>query len=167
MNHLVSCTGCSRHVRANDAICPFCGETLPLSLRQTVPRGPTERLGRAATFAFGAALAASTAAGCSESNTPTDAGGGTDAGTADAGTVDAGYDAGAIAPPYGLPPPDDAGYDAGPVAPPYGVPPEDAGYDAGGIAPPYGLPPVDAGTDGGGVFPPYGAPPAAFGQAPA
>ena len=53
MRHLVSCSGCARHVRATESICPFCGETLPLSLRSgAAPRWPTKRIGRAATFAF-------------------------------------------------------------------------------------------------------------------
>jgi hypothetical protein len=76
------------------------------------------RLGRAATFAFGAALAASTAVGCSESHDGRDAGPGTDA----AGAVDSGVDSGGVAPPYGTPP-EDAG-----LAPMYGAPPEDAGF---------------------------------------
>ncbi|MCA9610240.1 MAG: hypothetical protein KC619_31810 [Myxococcales bacterium] len=166
MSHvLIACLGCARHVRASDPVCPFCGEALPASLRSQSPRLPTERLSRAATFVFGATLAASTAVGCGD-------GTGSDAGPS---VDDAGYDAGNIAPPYGIPPDDagpgddagtDAGHDAGNIAPPYGIPPDDAGpgddagtdadagYDAGNIAPPYGIPPSD-----GGPAPAYGAPP--------
>ncbi len=153
MSHLIACLGCARHVRATDPTCPFCGETLPASLRGAAPRLPSERLGRTATFVFGATLAASTAVGCGDGS-GSDAGAGTDGGaTSDAGSggadaggtdaggggTDAGYDAGSIAPPYGIPPDDggfDAGYDAGSIAPPYGIPPDD-----GGPAPAYGAPP--------------------------
>ena len=161
MDHLLPCPGCTRHVRAADALCPFCGEALPLSLRSRAPQGPSRRLGRAATIAFGAALAAT---GCSESH-------GTDQDAAI--TVDSGSSAddGGVAPLYGGPPTDggpapiDAGPapdpDAGGVVPAYGGPfPVDAGPapepDAGGIAPPYGAPPRD---DGGGIGPLYGGPP--------
>ena len=153
MNFLIACTECARHVHASDPICPFCGEALPASLRSRPPRLPTERLGRAATLAFGAALAASTAVGCG-SGTETDAGAadsGTtaDAGLSDAGT-DAGYDGGSVVAPYGTPA--DAGTDAG-SAPDAGGEP-DAGRDAGAIVPPYGTPPEDA-----GFAPLYGAAP--------
>ena len=92
MNHLLPCTGCARHVRAGDPICPFCGEILPLSLRQSASHPhPARRLGRAATFAFGAALAATTGVGCEDGATPPDSGGGEDSGAAaDSGGADAG-----------------------------------------------------------------------------
>lgn len=108
MSHLVACAGCERHVRTSETLCPFCGDVLPLSLRTSAaPPVPTRRLGRAAIFAFGTALAAAT--GCGESHTGDDAGpedaGPEDAGLADAGS-DAGFDAGEIFPPYGAPPAD-------------------------------------------------------------
>ena len=80
---------------------------------------PTARLGRAATFAFGAAIAAATTAGCGDSHGPQDDAGmeEQDAGEQDAGEQDAGEDAAVI--------PEE---DAGGVAPPYGAPPEDAGF---------------------------------------
>lgn len=85
MTHLVPCTGCSRHVDAMDATCPFCGETLPMSLRRRKPLLPTERMGRTAIMMFGAALATT---GCGDDMSGTDAGDGTrDAGD---GTMDAG-----------------------------------------------------------------------------
>ena len=159
MDHLIPCSGCARHVRAVEPTCPFCGEALPYSLRTRAPVLPATRLGRAATFAFGAAMAASTAAGCGESHQPSD----------DAGEeiLDAGTDAG-ISALYGGPPP----VDSGTVAPAYGAPAPDTGppdVDAGGgVTPAYGAPaPVDAGPadagpdrpDAGGVFPAYGVPP--------
>jgi hypothetical protein len=60
MNELVPCPECQRHVRKTEASCPFCGEALSLS--HLPPRGlPTRRLGRAATFAFGAGVVGATA----------------------------------------------------------------------------------------------------------
>ncbi len=106
---LAPCPGCDRHVLIDAETCPFCGEaTAP----GPTPSSPTGRLGRAALFAFGAAVASAGLSACSDSHGPTD-----DAGTA----RDAGFDAGeAVVPPYGAPP-EDAG---GPV-PLYGGAPED------------------------------------------
>ena len=110
MSQLVPCAGCGRHVKVDEGACPFCGEAASEPHARSMP---SARLGRAATFAFGAALAAATTAGCSDSHRP-----GEDAGTEqeDAGPVlpDA-----TIAPPYGAPP-DDAG-----IAPLYGGAPGD------------------------------------------
>lgn len=184
MNHLLPCTGCERHVRAADPLCPFCGEALPMSLRQTsAPALPALRLGRAATFAFGASMAVTACGGTmgdtdagptpSDAGSASDSGGGaTDAGVEeDAGSMmgddagmmmmtdagddpDAGADAGADT---------DAGTDAGADT--------DAGVDAGGITPLYGgvpldggIVPSDAGFDagfdaGGGITPLYGGVP--------
>lgn len=158
------CPGCARHVRAAESVCPFCGDTLPLSLRQRRPVLPKRRLGRAATFAFGAALAASTAAGCGDGTDadagPTDSGavsdsgstiqdsGPEDSGPEDGGPMDAGRDAGMMA---------DAGdttdsgpEDAGPTdSGPADSGPADAALDAG----------FDAGRDGGGgIIALYGGP---------
>lgn len=150
MDHLLPCPGCSRHVRAVEPLCPFCGEALPLSLRERTPRLPTRRLGRSATFAFGAALAASA---CGEAHTPEQDG----SVAVDSGSridEDAGpnaQDAGSTAPDAG------EALDAGPAPTP------DAG---GGVVPAYGAPaPVDAGMAnppdaGGGVTPLYGGSPA-------
>lgn len=161
---LVPCPSCSRHVRVSDARCPFCASALPTSLAQKAIPGTTQRLTRAAAFAFTASLAV---AGCSSDpspdagtttdvpavtdtpsptdrpdvQTPVDSGSPTDAARPDSGTPD---DTGGVMPLYGAP------VDAGP--PPADVVGDDV-VDAGGIAPLYGLPPAD----GGGVR--YGAPP--------
>jgi hypothetical protein len=89
-----------------------------------------ERLGRAAIFAFGAAMATNVAA-CSMSTTPgPDAAAASDAGTdAVAPSPDAG-----VFPPYGAPP-----EDAGPPA-------EDTGPDTGTFVGAYGAPPIDGGS---------------------
>jgi predicted RNA-binding Zn-ribbon protein involved in translation (DUF1610 family) len=106
---LTACPSCARHLRASEPACPFCGA----KLAERSPRIralPTKRLARAAIFSFGAALAAA-APGCGNSHRTDDAG--TD-------EEDAGYDAGSIAPPYGIP------ADDGGIAPLYGgAPPED------------------------------------------
>jgi len=132
---LLPCPSCSRHVRTTDRACPFCRTAIALE-----PAVPVigERLGRAAIFAFGAAMVTNVAA-CSMSTTP-----GNDAaspGNDAAVTEDA------------FTPPGDAGTDAfspnpdAGVFPPYGAPPEDTG------------PPDDAGPDTGGFIGAYGAPP--------
>ncbi len=125
MRHLMPCTSCQRHLRADAEECPFCGaEVVPVA----VPGRPLERLGRAAMFAFGATVLAS---GCGESITRDGGPDGTDAGRRDGGPENP-FDAG----PGGF----DAGFDAGAVAPPYGIPPDDAGPDEDGGPP-------DAGND--------------------
>lgn len=143
---LAPCPGCSRHVRALETACPFCGSTLDAQFRAAAARRtstPARRLGRAALFAFGSAVASS---GCYEHHLrapeapgigPVDAAFNADAALPDA--VDAGTDAAipSIA-LYGAPPDPvlDAGalddldgavfnlYGAAP-APHYGAPPED------------------------------------------
>lgn len=109
MSALHPCSSCGRHVRLTENACPFCGSTLALA--HVAPRPmPTQRLGRAAAFAFGAAVAASTA-GCGTSTTAEG-----DAGTdAYYGSLDAAYGG----------PPIDAGNDAVAIAA-YGGPPIDA-----------------------------------------
>lgn len=121
MPRLIACVGCDRHVRPEEAACPFCGATITGSPRPIM----RERFSRFA-IATGLALAA-----CSGPSGDTDAGDG-DAGriALDGGGDDAGKDAGMDAPDGGRDAGQDAGRDAG----------RDAGYDAGMIFPPYGTP---------------------------
>jgi hypothetical protein len=58
---------CQRHVRVAEVSCPFCGVELLAELAERAVPGTTQRLGRAATFVFGAAIAAS---GCARAVTP-------------------------------------------------------------------------------------------------
>jgi hypothetical protein len=152
MSQLHPCSSCSRHVKKTEAACPFCGAALALAVVPARAK-PTTRMGRGATFAFGAAVATSVAA-CSSPTVPAS----TDANT----SIDSG-----VSPLYGGPP-DDAGADGGLQAM-YGGPP-DTGVDAatpevdsGGPVPAYGgpFPSDDAATaqDAGGAAPLYGAPP--------
>lgn len=142
MRQLVPCPGCARHVRVEEAACPFCGDASP----RVVParRAP---LGRSRAAILGATLATTvTASGCYE-----DHGRGRDAAVV---APDAGHDAAFIA-AYGtpvdaslLPPPDAADEpDAGAPAAEYGGPPlfDDAGIDAGHGDPgaDYGGPPSE------------------------
>lgn len=130
---LVPCPACTRHVRADEATCPFCSETLPTDLAKRAVPGTSKRLTRAATFAFAASVSAFA---CSS-------GGG-----------DSGNDGGGPAPLYGAPVVDsgsETSPDGGGPVPAYGLPAPDAGPDAvgdtgaGGVL--YGLPPPDAQTD--------------------
>jgi hypothetical protein len=127
-------------VRRTELACPFCHAVVafePTPTGRIVPR-----LGRAALFTFGAAIA-TTASACT----------------------------GGAVPLYGAPAPDtgtmqdaaaanDAGDDAAVLAM-YGGPPQDAGTDAGGPGPLYGAPAFDASfeNDAGGASADYGAPP--------
>ena len=102
MAHLVPCSGCARHVRASEPRCPFCAAELALAGAPPMP--PTQRLGRAARFAFGAAVATFIdVAGCYQSHTVERAEGPDGGAPRDASVSrDAGMDA-SIAPPYGAP----------------------------------------------------------------
>ena len=51
---LTPCAGCRRHVSTDAPTCPFCGAAVTAG---PVPGSPAGRLGRAAFFAFGAAVA--------------------------------------------------------------------------------------------------------------
>lgn len=113
MAPLFPCPSCNRHIRRDEAACPFCAAQVDLS-GNPEPRLPRTRLGRAATFAFGAAIAAATTAGCSDSH-----GRGDDAGTEEQDAGPGEVDSGAVAPPYGAPPVDAS------VAPLYGGAPDD------------------------------------------
>jgi len=107
MNELTPCPECQRHVRKTETTCPFCGQALSLSHlpEQVLPRS---RLGRAATFAFGATLVGATAlVGCGGESEEGKKDG--DGGAASGGTASGGANAGqspggsGIAPLYGAP----------------------------------------------------------------
>ena len=148
-NALIPCQSCARHVRATESACPFCAALLPVSARSVQRAVPQARLGRAATFAFGAAALAVSAAACGDDDgddtTPTadlgtDGGIGRDLGTTDSGRAD--RDLGASG-DLGTARDLGAEEDLGGVGPLYGGPPVDAGQpDFGGIAPAYGIPPT-------------------------
>src|SRR5271166_3034732 len=57
------CPGCSRHVKRDDALCPFCGATA--SVESSPTRILAGRLSRAALFAAGAVGAAVATTDCS------------------------------------------------------------------------------------------------------
>jgi hypothetical protein len=76
MTHLVPCPSCQRHVRAGEGSCPFCAVSLELAAMPP-PRLPRSRLGRAATFAFGATIAGLTSlSACSDGEDDDGSGGG-------------------------------------------------------------------------------------------
>ena len=93
MTMLLPCTNCRRHVLHTEAECPFCATPLDFS-QAPVPALSTRRLGRAATFAFGATMVSATAlASCS---TDDDEDGGSAGMSTVAGTPN-------IQPVYGVP----------------------------------------------------------------
>ncbi len=139
MSHLVPCPHCSRHVRHNEASCPFCSGVLAFG-DLAPPALPRTRLGRAATFAFGATLAGATSLvacggeseGRKQGEGGTDSTGGTQSpgGKASAGNGTSAGNTGV----------------GGNIAPPYGIPPLGGDTSQGGVA-----------SFGGGLV--YGAPP--------
>src|SRR5687767_7263790 len=94
MTHLVPCPGCGRHVRVTESACPFCN--VGLSLANTPPPVlPTIRLGRAATFAFGATLLGATAiVGCGGESEERDGGGKGASGSSSGGSSNGGSSSG-------------------------------------------------------------------------
>lgn len=165
---LAPCPSCARHVRADSDRCPFCATSFHATTFEVVPEQGSQRLKRAAIFAFATTVAS---VGCTNPQRP-----------------DTGNN---IVQPYGAPPdprprpqpqpqPEpDAGMQTPqpiPIVPPYGAPPDptpppptDAGTrnEPPAVAAIYGAPPPivpDAGTprrQGGGRSPAprYGAPP--------
>lgn len=145
MNHLVPCPNCDRHVRQSETACPFCSTELSLQ-HLSPPVLPRGRLGRAATFAFGASLVGATslvACGGESETTKSGNGGTTSHGgssTAGAGGSSAGTFngiGGNIAQPYGVPP------FGGSAQPTYGAPPFGGTDNVGGTS--------NGGTGGGGT----------------
>lgn len=127
MATLVPCTECRRHVRADDAACPFCGAAIPEGAAARAVPAARGRLDRVAFFTFATTIAA---AACSSGG----AGSIDDAGAARDGTA---KDDGAARDDSGVVK-DDGGMQAA-----YGISP----IDSGGAQPPYGVPPFDAGTE--------------------
>lgn len=143
MSHLVPCPSCNRHVRATEMECPFCGDLVDLAT-SPAPALPSSRLGRAATFAFGATLIGATSMmACGGDSDDGDDGGtgGTVANGGSSGKAGTGGSAGA---------PNSTGA-TGAVAPAYGAPATGGTTGTGGGS--------NAGT-AGSPQPLYGAAPA-------
>jgi hypothetical protein len=171
--NLIACPACARHVRISEPTCPFCkGSLAEAALAFTARQAPTQRLSRAALYAFGmgsiTVVAACGGAVAGGSGGP----GGKDSGADDANVLS---DSGqgnpfpdVIETIYGAPfdasfeqdtgEPDDAGF-AQDVSslPPYGIsPPFDAAQEPDADT-------DDGSTDAGnpadvGVAVPYGVP---------
>lgn len=177
MSVLVPCTSCSRHVRADESACPFCGHNLPANLASRAVPSPTRRLDRLATFTFAVGLTVAACGGVAggdgddrqdqtESEDELRKKKKKDAGTdarADAGCVD---DNGGVAALYGMspftpPPPPPCETDAGSPRDAGGTDARDAGRvrDGGGIHAMYGAPFTPDDEDSGGFHALYGMPP--------
>ena len=156
MAQLVPCPNCSRHVRQTESACPFCETTLSLGHIPAHPL-PRTRLGRAATFAFGATLVAGATAlvGCGGDSEEGKKGGGGSGGSAGSS---AGQSVGGSAQPVYGAPAAGTGNDSGGTQGSGGTV-----NDGGGAQALYGAVPVagseNTGGTGGGV-PLYGAAPA-------
>jgi hypothetical protein len=164
MSQLTPCPECQRHVRKTEARCPFCDSALSLA-HVPAPVLPRARMGRAATFAFGASVVGATAlVGCTLEDPGGNvavygappaggAGGSSSGGSSYAGSAVYG------SPPAGSPSVGGVGgsADGGAASALYGGAPADGGSDAGG-APPNAGAGGEAGGDGGS-FALYGGPP--------
>jgi hypothetical protein len=147
MTQLIPCPGCNRHVRQAETSCPFCATAL--SLEHIAPAAlPRTRLGRAATFAFGATLVgATTLLACGGESEEKKPGGG---GSSSGGTASAGSNA-----IYGGPPIGGTGSDGGSGNSAGNTSGGTSVGGSGGPAPAYGAP-----TAGFSGVPLYGAAPA-------
>ena len=145
MSQLVPCPACSRHVRVTEPTCPFCGDGLALA-GTPAPGLPKSRLGRAATFAFGATLVGvTTLVACGGDDTTPGGSGGSTSGTAGDSTGAAGTSSGAAGTSSGSAGDVNAAGSAG----------SGTVQDSGGVMALYGAAP---GPDSGGIQPVYGAP---------
>jgi hypothetical protein len=142
---LAPCPSCSRHVNISETRCPFCKSALP-ALAAIPASAPTQRLTRAAAFAFTASLAVAACGGITDgSDGGSDDGGGDDGSTAGDGSATDSGKKDATAGGDGSTAADGSATDAGKkdaapaddgsIQPPYGVPA-------------YGLPPMDSGGGG-------------------
>jgi hypothetical protein len=128
MSQLTPCPECQRHVRKSETRCPFCGNAVSLA-HIPAPALPRKRLGRAATFAFGASVVGATAlVGCGDddSGAPVPVYGAPSGGSSFAGSAVYG------APPSGSSSGGNHNGDAGAGTAVYGAPAAGAGGDDSG-----------------------------------
>jgi hypothetical protein len=165
MSLLTPCPECRRHVRKTETQCPFCGEAVSLA-HVPAPALPRKRLGRAATFAFGASVIGATSlVACSDGDDQSP-------GTAVYGAPPGGssYAGSAVygAPPSGSSTGGNNNADAGAATAVYGAPAAGSGNDApggnGGAGGEAGAP-TEGGNGGeeAGAAPLYGGPPSGTG----
>jgi hypothetical protein len=151
MIQLELCSGCQRHVRVTETACPFCGHALDFATTPA-PALPKNRLGRAATFAFGASIVGVTAVvACGGDDTSPTGSGPATSGSAGAASGSGGS-AGAPSGSGGS-----AGGTGGAAGAEIGAAGTSGGavQDSGGVVAMYGTPPPDS----GGAVPLYGAAP--------
>jgi hypothetical protein len=159
---LLACPSCSRHVRSSERACPFCQGEIPAAFATApAPRGPTQRLSRAALYAFSATslgLATGLATACSSSAEPLYGG----VPVSDAASTDGAQEGATAQPLYGAPgvpldasmddSSEDAEHEAATGQPLYGASfPLDAESDAASDAP------ADAIDEAPTAQPSYGA----------
>jgi hypothetical protein len=128
MATLEPCPGCQRHVKIDEASCPFCGAALAEHFERLPARSlPRTRLTRAALFAFGVGASGALVGSCAKEHDDDDEK------QSDGGTPEDGDDGddGNVQPVYGAPPEEDAGTQVG------------GDEDAGGVFPLYGGAPSD------------------------
>jgi hypothetical protein len=118
------CPGCQRHVKIDEARCPFCAMELSEPFSRLKARVmPRTRLGRAALFAFGVGAGTSVLTNCASDDDDGDEQ--ADGGTEESAEDDASVEEGSPQPVYGAAPAD-------------GGAPVNADDDAGGSVALYG-----------------------------
>jgi hypothetical protein len=158
MSELTPCPACQRHLRKTEMRCPFCGEAVSLA-HVPAPALPRKRLGRAATFAFGASVVGGTllvACGDDDSGGIVPVYGAPSGGSSFAGSAVYG------APPSGSSTGGNSNADAGAGTAVYGAPAAGSGNDEpGGNGGAGGAPEGGNSNDGGAAI--YGGPPSGAG----
>lgn len=141
MTPLVPCPSCARHVRSNEASCPFCEGALPAGLGARAIPAARVRLDRLAAFTFAASLALAACGGKAVEPIPSEDG--NDRKTDSAKRTDDDERTPAPAQPA-----DDDDYTYGSMSSSYGGPPpppkpkpNPSDEDAGTSAAMYGMPP--------------------------
>jgi hypothetical protein len=131
--HLVPCPNCRRHIRCDEAACPFCGAKPAARCTASAFR-PIGRMSRAALVAAGTAGSLLGALECGgQVNEPTDSGAvssGSSSGSSSSSPSDADREEG-MSDGAPMDAPTEAATDA----------PRDAPREAPSVVPPYGLPP--------------------------
>jgi hypothetical protein len=85
-----SCPSCARHIKVEEAACPFCGGALPETFGASSRKGAAP-LSRAAILFMGATAVTGASAACSSSSNGSGHTNGADSGEVDTGSVVAAY----------------------------------------------------------------------------
>jgi hypothetical protein len=142
VDNLQQCPSCSRHIKTEEAACPFCGHATPQGFSELVrPKGPPA-LSRAAVLFMSATAVTGLAAPLACGSSSTGGGNEVDSGQHDSGGPVAAYGPAII--DSGLQ--DSGQQDTGGPLPAYGPAVIDSGLDSGGPVAAYGPAIIDSGS---------------------